>query len=162
MPSQQANFGMPGSPISQLGDVGSDHQTVEPSGCEVKLSVRRYGVGTLEDPSTAVLNSYSAMAAGVPEERDQIHLRSKRKPDGLEPQPILCGLVVENPGWGMGEIGAIIAKLNPTARMQRRLILPAVYVDLSVWKIGQSTSVVKMEVRHDDVPGCFGAVPQAR
>jgi len=159
---QQANFGMVGSPISQVGDMRSDHHTVEPWGCEVKLSIRRQGIGTLEDPTIAVLDSHSTMAAGVPEEGDQIHLRCEGKPDGLEPEPVSCGLVVEDPGRRMGEIGAIVAKLNPTARMLHRLKLTAVYVDLSVWKIGQSASAVKMEVGHDYVPDCFGAVPEVR
>jgi hypothetical protein len=132
VPGQQANFGMAGSPISQLGDMRSHHHTVEPLGREVKLSIRWQSIGTLEDPTIAVLGGHSTMARGVVEEGDEIHLRRKGKPDGLEPEPVLCGLIVEDPGWPMGEIGVIVAKLNPPARMQHRLKLTAVHVDLRV------------------------------
>jgi hypothetical protein len=109
-----------------------------------------------------VLDSHPAMAAGVAEERDEIHLRREGQPESLEPEPVLRGLVVENPGWPMGKISAIIAKIEQAARMKHGLILAAVYVNLSVGEIWKAASVVEMEVGHHDVPDRFGLVSQAR
>lgn len=162
MPGQQTNFRVAGSPVSQPGDVRSDHQTVEPGRREGKVCVRWQSIATLKEPAVAVLDSHPTMAAGVAEEGDEIHLRREWKPQSLKTQPLLRGLVVEDPGWPMHKIGPIVAQLEQAARMEHGLILASVYVDLGVREIGKAASVVEMEVGHHDVLDRFGLVPQAR
>jgi hypothetical protein len=102
------------------------------------------------------------MASGVAEEGHEIHLRREGKPESLEPQPLVRGLVVEDPDWPVGEMGTVVAQLEQSARMEHGLVLAAVCVDLSVGEVAKATGVVEVEVGHHDVLDRLGLLPQAR
>jgi hypothetical protein len=61
----------------------------------------------------------------------------------------------------MSEIGPVICQLDPTPRVPHSLILTPVDVHLGVREVGKATGVIKVEVRHYDVPDGFRCVAEA-
>jgi hypothetical protein len=140
--------------------MGPNGQAVEPIRREIELGIGRQGVGTLEQPAIPRLDGDAAMAARVAKEGHHPDRRRKGKSDGIEPKPFPCRLLVEDPGGLVRKVRTITGKLYPSAGTPHRLDLPAMYVDLSVTEIWQSTGVVKVQVCQDDMLYGIGLVSQ--
>ena len=74
MAGEQANIGVGRGPGLQAGNMPANDQPIQPLRRDIELGVGRQGVGTVEPPSVAVPEGDSAVAAGMTEEGDEVHL----------------------------------------------------------------------------------------
>jgi hypothetical protein len=91
---EQPDFRMGRGPSLQAGNMRSENQTIELLRCKVESGIGWQGVGAVEKPPIVVMNGDPTVAAGMTEERHEIHLWGEREPDGFKPKPLCIGLFV--------------------------------------------------------------------
>lgn len=118
----------------------------------VIFQVERRGVPHVEQPSGSGPDGDAAMAAGMPEQRHQPHLRVERQANGLEIEPSFAAFFIERNFRLVGEVAADVGQGGPAARAPGKGFgLAAVNVNQCVGEIGQASAVVEMHVGQHDV-----------
>ncbi len=162
MRSQDTYTRMTSSPGAQSRSVRTNHRPVKPIGRQIELSVRRQRVRTLEDPIVAIPNGDATMTAGVPEERDEVHLRCKGETDRLEPLPVRRGPFIKHPARAVSKIETIIETLCPALRTLQSIIFSLVEMNLGAWKIRKAARMIEVQVSQNNVPDGLRPIAQPR
>ena len=128
----------------------------------IHVQAERGCIPYMEQPAAIRAQGNPAVAAGVPEQGHQPHLRLERQANGGHVEPGLALIAVEHELRLVSDVPADISQVRPAARPAHEgVVFLLVGVHCSVGEIRQPAAVIEVHVGQDDVAHVLRGVAQA-